>query len=715
MLQKVKFAPGFNKQVTSTGGESQWVNGDNVRFRYGSPEKIGGWAQLGSVDITGRNTAIHHFINTSGIKYAVLGTNRILYAYSGGIFYDIHPIKATTTLTSAFSTTNGSATVTITFSSAHNINKGDIILLDNFSSITNSNFVAANFNDNKFQVTTIPTSTTLTVTMASAESGSGASASGGIRVKHYYPVGVALEVASTGWGLGSWGGIEAGVFTSTLSSSINTSVTTLTMASASSFPSSGTVIIANELITYTGVSGNTLTGLTRGANGTTAASHSSGATVQDASGYAGWNTAVSGDVVTAPGLWSLDNFGNKLVATITGGESFEWDSNPTGANNTRATIISGAPTASEFSLVSTPDRHLIFFGTETTIGTPSTQDPMFIRFSSQEDINTYTPSATNTAGTQRLSDGSKIVGAIRGRDAIYVWTDTALFIMRFVGPPFTFSFQQVGTNCGLIGKNAAVEVDGTAYWMSENGFFRYTGKLESLPCLVEDHVYDDINTTPKQHINVGLNNLFGEIMWFYPNSGSGTVNRMVAYNYLDSTPQRPVWTVGTLARTAWQDSAVFGKPHATEYDADSTTAATDTNHVIGCTDGVSTYFEHETGLNQVKEGAITAITASIESGDFDIGQQGLGGDGEFMMKIRRVIPDFLSQTGDARITLNLRDFPNDTSASSTLGPFTVTSGTQKIDTRARARSISLKIDNTSTSQFWKVGTFRIDYQPDGRR
>ena len=715
MLQKVKFAPGFNKQVTSTEGEGQWVNGDNVRFRYGLPEKIGGWAQLGSVDITGRNTAIHHFINTSGIKYAVLGTNRILYAYSGGIFYDIHPIKSTTTLTSAFSTTNGSATVTLTFASAHNVEKGDILLLDNFTSITNSNFNAANFDDNKFQVTSIPTSSTVTLTMASNESGSGASTSGGIRVKHYFSVGVAQEVASTGWGLGSWGGTEAGTFTSTLASSINTSVTTLTMASASSFPTSGRVVIGSEIITYTGVSGNTLTGLTRGALGTTAASHSSGATVIDAAGYAGWNTAVSGDVVTAPGLWSLDNFGNKLVATITGGESFEWDSNPTAANNTRATIISGAPTASQFSTVSTPDRHLIFFGTETTIGDKTTQDPMFIRFSSQEDINTYTPSATNTAGTQRLADGSRIVGAIRGRDAIYVWTDTALFIMRFVGPPFTFSFQQVGTNCGLIGKNAAVEVDGTAYWMSDNGFFRYTGKLESLSCLVEDHVYDDINTIPKQHVNVGLNNLFGEIMWFYPSSGSGTVNRMVAYNYLDSTPQRPVWTTGTLARTAWQDSAVFGKPHATEYNADGTTAATDDNHVIGCTDGVSTYFEHETGLNQIKEGAITAITASIESGDFDIGQQGLAGDGEFMMKIRRVIPDFLAQTGDARITLNLKDFPNDTAASSSLGPFTVTSGTQKIDTRARARSISLKIDNTSTSQFWKLGTFRIDYQPDGRR
>jgi hypothetical protein len=718
MLQKVRFQPGFNKQVTGTGGEGQWVDGDNVRFRYGTPEKIGGWAQLGSTDITGRNTALHHFVNASGIKYAVLGTNRILYAYSGGVFYDIHPIKATTTLTSAFSTTNGSAVVTITFASAHSINEGDIILLDNFSSITNSNFAASNFNDNKFQVSSIPTTTTLTVTMASNESGSGASTSGGIRVQHYYPVGPAIEVATAGWGLGSWGGLQQGQFTSTLSSGINASVTSLTLASSSSFPSSGTVIIGSELILYTGNSGGTLSGLTRGAKGTTAASHSSGAVVTDAANFFAWNAATSGDVVTAPGLWSLDNFGNKLIATIAGAETFEWDSDPTTANSTRATILANAPTASAFSLVSTPDRHLIFFGTETTIGTASTKDEMFIRFSDQENINSttsYAPSATNTAGTQRLADGSKIVGAIRGRDAIYVWTDTALFIMRFVGAPFTFSFQQVGTNCGLIGKNAAVEVDGSAYWMSENGFFRYTGKLESLACLVEDNVYDDINTIPKQHINAGLNNLFGEIMWFYPNSGSGTVNRMVCYNYLDSTSERPVWTVGTLARSAWRDSAVFGQPHATEYNTSATTATTNKDHVIGCTDGTSTYFEHETGLDQIKDGTTSAITANIQSGDFDIGQNGLQGDGEFMMKIRRVLPDFLSQTGDSVVTLNLKDFPNDTAASSSLGPFTINNTTKKLDTRARARSIALKVSNSSTSQFWKLGTFRLDIQPDGRR
>jgi len=720
MLQKVGFLPGFNKQVTATGGENQWIDGDNVRFRYGTPEKIGGWAQLGSVNIAGRNTAVQHFVNTSGIKYAALGTNRILYVYSGGIFYDITPVRATTTLTNAFTTTNGETATTVTFASAHGLNIGDIILCDNFTAITDSNYNSTDFEDVKFMITSIPTTTTCTITMSSAESGAGASTSGGIRVKSYYRVGPALEAAATGWSLGQWGGTQSGQFLSTLSSGINASVTSLTIASATSFPSSGTVIIGTELIAYASISGNTLSSLTRGASGTTAAIHSSGATVTDASKYAGWGAAPSGDIITAPGLWSLDNFGNKLVATIFSGETFTWDSDATNATATRAAIASGAPTASRDMLVSTPDRHLVFFGTETTIGTKSTQDQMFIRFSSQEDITDYVPTAINSAGTQRLADGSRIMGALRGRNAIYVWTDTALFLMRFVGAPFTFAFEQVGTNCGLIGKNAAVEVNGTVYWMSDNGFFRYGGQLESLPCLVEDFVYDDINTVTKQHINAGLNNLFGEINWFYVSSGNNTVNRVVTYNYAESSAERPIWTTGTLDRTAWADSAIFGSPHASQYDESTNGTAGTSTYVQGNTEGVSVYYEHETGLNQVKEGAESAIAANIQSGDFDIsvtkeGGASTKGDGEYMMKIRRVIPDFLAQTGDATITLQLRDYPTDTKASSSLGPFTVTTSTQKIDTRARARAISLKISNASTGQFWKLGTFRLDIQPDGRR
>ncbi len=725
MLQKIGFQPGINKQISETTAEGQWVDCDNVRFRYGTPEKIGGWKQLGTDDLTGATRGLHHYVNSLGRKYSIIGTNRILYAFSGGVFYDIHPIKSTTTLTSAFTTTNGSATITITFSTSHGILKNDIILLDNFTTITGSNFGSSDFDDKKFMVTSVPTSSTLTITMPSNETGAGATTSGGIRVQHYYTVGPAVQAKGFGWGLGSWGGEDAGAVTTTLNGAINSSVTSLTLTDASQFPSSGTnfIIIGSEEISYTGVSGNTLTGLTRGVAGTTAASHSDGATVTNSTDFIAWGEAASGDLVIEPGMWSLDNFGDKAICLIHDGAVFEWDSSLSNATATRATIISGAPTASRHMLVSTPDRHLVFFGTETTIGTPSTQDDMFIRFSDQEDINTYVPTAINTAGTQRLADGSQIMGAIRGRDAIYVWTDTALFTQRFVGQPFTFAFSQVGTNCGLVGQNACVEVDGAAYWMSENGFFRYAGKLESLPCLVEDHVYNDINLdSGNQMVSAGLNNLFGEVIWFYPTSTSSVVNRQVTYNYFDSSAQRPVWTNGTLARTMWRDSAVFGLPHATEYDADTDTSF----DVVGNTDGKTIYYEHETGTDQNKNGTITAITSNISSGDFDITQQrsaqgtqtGVAtfrGDGEFLMKIRRFIPDFIAQTGNAQVTLELRNFPNDSQASSSLGPFTVDSTTKKVDTRARARAIALKIENTTTSQTWKLGTFRLDIQPDGRR
>ena len=728
MLQKIVFQPGINKQITETGAESQWVDCDNVRFRYGVPEKIGGWNQLGGLnsnELTGAGRGLHHFLNTAGRRYAIIGTNRILYAFSGDVFYDIHPIKTTTTLTNAFSTVNGSPTVTITFSTAHNINPNDIILLDNFTTITGSNFGSSDFDNKKFMVTSVPTATTLTVTMPSNESGSGATTSGGIRVQHYYPVGTAVQEKGYGWGLGSYGGEDTGAVTTTLNGAIDASTTTIVLTNAAQFPSTGTsfVLIGTEMIQYTGISGNTLTGVTRGTRGTTAASHSDGATVTNGTDYSAWNEQTQEGLALDPGMWSLDNFGDKAICLIHDGPVFSWDSSLGNATETRATIISGAPTASRHMVVSTPDRHLVFFGTETTIGDSTTQDDMFIRFSDQENINSYTPTATNTAGTQRLADGSKIMGAIRGRDSILVWTDTALFTMRFVGQPFTFAFAQVGTNCGLVGQNAAVEVDDAAYWMSENGFFRYGGKLESLPCLVEDFVYDDINlASGNQMVSAGLNNLFGEVIWFYPSNTSDVVNKMVAYNYFDSTLlKRPVWTVGTLARTMWKDSSVFGKPHALEYDA-----ATDTSFdVVGNTEGRTSYYEHETGTDQNKNGTITAVVSNISSGDFDITQRisrgaqtgipDLRGDGEFIMKVRRFIPDFVSQTGTTRVTLNLRNFPNDSRSSSSLGPFDITSSTTKVDTRARARAISLKIENTAADQSWKLGTFRLDIQPDGRR
>ena len=737
MLQKLGFLPGFNKQVTSTGAESQWTGGENVRFRYGTPEKIGGWAQLGESKLTGAARGLHHFVSTGSIKYAAIGTNKILYIYSGGVFYDIHPLvnPTGTAITSAFSTTNGSPTVTITFPTPHSFKAGDIILFSNFSTATNSNYVAADFDDLKYMVTSVPTDTTLTITMDNNETGSGATTSGSVKFFQYYHVGPPEQLGAFGWGIALWGGNILGALKNTLNGAIsatsggnNGSATEITLTNATGFPTTGTnhILIGTEEISYTGVSGNKLTGIGRAARGTTATTHSNSAVVTNSSSFTGWGSAAADtDQVIDPGLWALDNLGSTLIALIHNGECFEWDGDATNATATRATIITGAPTASRDMLVSTPDRHLVFFGTETTIGDKTTQDDMFIRFSSQENINDYTPTAENTAGTQRLAAGSRIMGAKLGRNAIYVWSDTSLFTMRFVGTPFTFAYEQVGTNCGLIGQNAAVEVDGAAYWMSDNGFFRYTGKLESMDCLVEDFVYDDLNTTSNQLIYCGINNLFGEITWFYPTSTSNVNTRAVTYSYLDSTSKRPIWFTNAnslFPRTTWEDSSVFGLPHATKYDAGNDTSF----DVQGNTEGVTIYLEHETGVNQQLAGATpVAIPANITSGDYDITQKvvrgaatnlgDLRGDGENIMRVSRIIPDFIAQQGNAIIQLDLRNYPNDAAASSSLGPFTVTTSTDKVDTRARGRAIALTISNTEVDTSWKLGTFRLDIQTGGRR
>jgi len=739
MLQKLGFLPGFNKQVTPTGAESQWTQGENVRFRYGTPEKIGGWNQLGESKLTGAVRGLHHFVNKDSIKYAAVGTNRILYAYTGGVYYDIHPLvnPSGTAISNAFSTTNGQKVVTITASS-HGFQAGDICLFGDsstFSAITDSDYDATTFCDKKFMVTEVVDTDNFKITVENNETGSGATTSGGITYYRYYHVGPAEQIGAYGFGISLYGGKVLGSTTTTLTApglgdnayGTGGSGTTVNVGSTTGFPSSGTNYfqVGGEEISYTGVTATSFTGITRAARGSTRAAHSGGATITNTSSWTGWGSAAANtDKVTDPGLWSLDNLGSKLIALIHNSAVFEWDADASNATSNRATVISGAPTASRDMLVSTPDRHLVLFGTETTIGNTATQDDMFIRFSDQEDINTWTPTLENTAGTQRLAAGSRIMGAKLGRNAIYIWTDTSLFTMRFVGQPFTFAYEQVGNNCGLIGMNAAAEVDGAAYWMSDNGFFRFTGKLESMDCLVEDYVYDDLNTTSNQLIYCGINNLFGEVMWFYPTSTSNVVDRSVIYSYLDSTPQRPIWYTNAstiFRRTTWADSAVFGLPHASEYDA-----GTDTSFdVYGNTDGISYYFEHETGVNYIKNATTYAVPANITSGDYDITQKvvrgaatsmaDLRGDGENIMRVSRIIPDYITQQGTTIIQLDLRDYPNDTAASSSLGPFSTTSSTKKIDTRARARAIALTLSCTAIDSNWKLGTFRLDIQAGGRR
>ena len=637
-LTKVPFQAGFNKQITDTQAENVWVDGDNVRFRYGQPEKIGGWLQIEQYSMIGAARAQHTFADLDGRKYAAIGTNRCLYVYYSGDFNDITPIDPDRQQTGAdITTTNGSTTVTITTTANPLLEIGDIITFENAGSFTGAtNYTAVNFDDILFEVKTIPTTTTFTITMPTAETGSGGINDGTLDVLPYIDIGPLLQTPAYGWGAGRWG-----------SSTWGTPRTT-----------------ANALLD--------------------------------------------------PGLWSLDNFGQILIATVHNGKSFQWT--PIAGNAsalvTRAAIIAGCPTVSYMSIVSDRDRHLVLLGTETIIGDPTTQDKMFIRFSDQEDINVYAPTSVNTAGTFRIDSGTEIRCASKGKDYTFIATDSAAYIMQFIGTPFTFSIRQVGSNCGSIGQNAAVFVDTNVYWMSdEGGFFLYDGSVKKLPCLVEDFVFKTLNGSPGLNYNAGQqvysahNSLFSEIIWFYPSAGSNFVDRMVCYNY-----QSSVWTTGTLARTSYTDKVIFDRPFATKF-TNNTTPTYPVVNGISVSQGASIYYAQETGVNEVDyNGNATAIPAYIESGDFDLDVDGNGG--EYFIKMRRFIPDFKILDGNAKITLSLRDYPSNTALPTT---FTINSSTTKVDTRIRARLAALKVENTAVDENWRLGLFRFDFQPDGRR
>ena len=430
-----------------------------------------------------------------------------------------------------------------------------------------------------------------------------------------------------------------------------------------------------------------------------------------------WGTERSTSSVTLDvGNWSLDNFGQVLVATIFNGKTFTWNAGASGARGIRASINTSGflttnnPTASRFTLVSDRDRHLFHFGTETTIGDPTTQDPMFVRFSNQENLNSYTPTAINTAGTFRLDTGNQIRAVLQGKDYVFVLTDLAAYVIQFVGPPFTFSVRQVGTNCGCIGQHAASYVNGAVYWMSnEGGFFVYDGTVKALPCLVEDFVFTTqngnlgLNFNSSDVIYSAPNSLYTEVNWFYPKSGSDQIDRCVTYNY-----QENVWTTSSLDRTTYQDQGVFNNPYATDYEDSATPIFSD---ILGITNlyGASIYYAHEIGTDQVNSSGRTSIDAFIRSGDFDID------DGELFMSMRRFMPDYKFLVGNSKVTLFISDYPSDTQEGSPLGPFTITTTTDKVDTRARGRLLSLKIENDAAGETWRYGSFRLDAQPDGRR
>ena len=638
-LTNVKIAPGINKADTPSGAEGQWIDGDFVRFRYGQPEKIGGYTAIGQETIAGPTRAQHTWNDLEGRRYAALGTSKALYIYYEDKFYDITPLA--TAITGATFTSTSSSNIVTVNKVSHALDLGEYITFTSVTIPGTSSFIDTDFTSFTFEILSVPDADSFTIQMQTTETGTPMSSTGSASINPYEEIGPTIQTYGYGWGTGNCSRLSWG---------------------------SGTK---------------------------------------------------SSSIILDPGSWSLDNFGEQLIATIKDGKTFTWNPGVSNPLDQRASIMVGAPTASRLTITSDRDRHVVHFGTETTIGDVSTQDPMFIRFSDQENYNIYEPTSVNTAGTFRLDTGNKIVAAISGKDYNLILTDQAAYQMQFVGPPFTFSIRQVGSNCGCIGQHAAVYADGKVFWMGAGGgFFVFDGTVKLLPSLVEDFVFTTtgdnvgVNYSSNEIIYASHNSLFNEIVWFYPAGtplGSPAVqnDRSVVYNYVENN-----WSVMTLARSSYADASTYDVPYATEYN--STDIPTIAN-LSGATNtfGSSLYFAHEVGNNEIAlNGTETAIPAYIQSGDFDLPT---GGDGEYLMRVSRFLPDFKNLQGNAVVTIFLKDFPIDTGASSQLGPFTINSSTEKIDTRARGRLANLKIQNNNVNETWRFGTFRADVNPDGRR
>jgi hypothetical protein len=617
-LLRLFLKPGIDKQNTEYGAEGGWVDCDYVRFRYGLPEKMGGWTNFNNTEayFIGSTSEVFTWTALDGSPRAALGTNRKIYVFYGGTWADITPIRHTSTGVT-FDTTNGSTNVVVN-DSGHGAITGDFVT---FSSVTGNPGGITNASlTNEFQIVEVLSSSTYRIT-SPAQASSTATGAGTANAAYQINVGSDKGYVDFGWGTGTWG-----FFT--------------------------------------------------------------------------WGTPrpPSAGLQLNPRVWQFDTYGENLIAQVVDGGIYEWL--PAGGLGTRAVAISGAPTKSKYALVSTPDRHLVCFGTESTIGTPSTQDPMFVRFSNQEDINTFVPTATNTAGGQRLTDGNTIITAVRSRGQILIWTDTSLHGQQYLGPPYTFGFQQLGANCGCIGPHAAADVNGVAYWMGRDAFFIFDGTVKKIPCTVQDYVFKDLNLIQSFQVHVGINTQFNEVTWWYCSFTSDYVDRFVSYNYMEN-----VWSIGTMPRTSWVDMNTFAKPIACTYSVDSTQTPTYGNTIYGLTAGRTRLYNQEDGVNAVND----PIEAYIVSGYFDIG------DGDDMLLMSRFIPDFKNQVGNLTVRLLLRAFPQASASPSSLDPYVIAPGTEKVDTRARGRQIQLRIESDELDSNWRFGTMRVDIQKDGLR
>ena len=708
-LTKLQFKPGINREITKYSNEGGWVDCDKVRFRFGYPEKFGGWEKMSGNTYQGTARRLHNWLALDGSNFLGVGTHLKYYIEEGGTFNDVTPIRSSTTNSTTFSATNGSANITVTESN-HGAAENDFVTFSNAVSL--GGLVTASILNAEHQIVSVTNANTYVITVSvtanASDSGNGGSATD---AEYQLTVGLDSQVGGTGWGAGLFGGTTAGALTTQLAEALDASETEIDVDSSTGIIAGDTILVEEELITVGTISSNTLgTGggpSTRGASGTTAATHADNTIVQLAVGnassdddFTGWGIAAVSGTTREIRTWSHDNFGEDLLINPRDGAVYLWDK--TNGLSTRAVELStlagaaNTPTVAKQVLVSDIDRHVLCFGTNT-YGT-TTQDPLMIRWSNQESVSNWTISSDTTAGSLRLGSGSEFVQAVETKREILVYTDTSLHSLRFIGGDFVFGIQQIASNITIMGPKAAVATEDFVVWMGRDSFYAYAGGTQTLPCTVKDKVFLDFNNQQRDKVVAGVNSEFGEVIWFYPsesnslnNGGTGDIDKYVVYNYNEK-----VWYFGNLSRTAWMDRGIRNFPIAAS----------------------SSYlYNHENGYDD--DGS--AMTSFIESAPMDIG------DGDKFSLVQKVIPDLTFEgsvnqsTPVANFTLKARNEPGEDYGNTSAGSTTRTATspvelfTNQIDLRARGRSFALRVDSDATGMKWKLGSPRVSIRPDGRR
>jgi len=628
-LSRIDFQPGINKEETDLAAKGGWVDGNLIRFRKGRPEKVGGWFKRGLQSFLGSCRALHSWISLGGTRYLGLGTTFKYYIEEGDNYYDVTPIRKTSTNSITFAATNGSSTITVTDSSNGSVSN-DFVTFSGAVSL--GGLITADVLNQEYQIDLVTSANTYTITAkdtSGAEVTANASdtGNGGSGVDGSYQINVGLDtyVSSAGWGLGTWG--------------------------SGGFGSASAISAVNQLR-----------------------------------------------------LWTHDNFGENLIINPRGAGIYRWVEN--NGTSERAVLLSGVsganlvPTIGLQVITSETDRHLIVLGADPIVANARSGviDPMLVAFSSSEDDLQFEPLATNSAGSVRLSSGSFIVGGIKSRQEILIWTDTSLYSMSFIGPPLTFAINLVNEGAGIVGPKAAVNAPNGVYCASKTGFYFYNGAVQKLPCTVQEYVFEDLDLGQAFKCFMGLNSEFGEMWFFYPSltDGTGEISRYVIYNYEENT-----WSVGSLIRYAWIDAGIEDQPIA-----------------AGLTSSENCVFDHETGFddyNQPMSGVF------IESADIDVS------DGENFAFIKRVIPDVafikdssVSNTPAMNIVLKRRDFPGQSLTTDSTTQVTESSTFNSLRSRARQVVLRFESDDDASSgdqvgYKWRLGATRLDLQQSGRR